>query len=86
MPQLFPECFSSVSVKDFQNVFRLQGVINLRHSISFQCNLVHKQTTLSPTSCCQKIYDFFLSFLPNFGFHRKWHFADTQVLAANLES
>ena len=41
--------FSSMSVKDFQNVLRLPRVITIRHSIGFQCNLVHKQTTLSPT-------------------------------------
>ena len=52
--RLFLGCFSSVSVKDFQNVPRLQRVIALRHSIGLQCNLVHKQTTLSPTSCSEK--------------------------------
>ena len=55
----FSGTFSFVSVKDFQNVLRLQRVITLRHSIGFQCNLVQKQTTLSPTSCSQKIYDEF---------------------------
>ena len=33
--------FSSVSVKDFQNVLRLGRVITIRHSVSFQRNLVH---------------------------------------------
>ena len=68
--------FSSVSVTDFQIFLRLQRVITLRHSIAFQCNLVHEQITLSPTSCFQKIYDLFLSFMHNFGFSEKWHFAD----------
>ena len=36
--------FSSVSVKDSQNVLRLQRVITPRHSIGFQCNLVYEQT------------------------------------------
>ena len=31
----------SESVKDFQNVLRLQRLITLGHSIGFQCNLVH---------------------------------------------
>ena len=57
-----------MSVEDFQNVLRLQRVIILRYSIGFQCNLVHKQITLSPTRCSKKIYDLFLSFLHNFGF------------------
>ena len=57
-----------MSVTDFHNVLRLQQVIALRHSIAFQCNLVHEQTPLSPTSCSKKIYDLFLSFLHNFGF------------------
>ena len=72
----FSGMFSSVSVKDFQNVLRLQRVITLRHSIGFQCNLVHKQTTLPPICCSQSIYDLFLSFFHNFGFSIKWHFAD----------
>ena len=76
MPRLFLELFSSVSVKDFQNVLKLQQVMTLRHSIGFQCNLVHEQSTLSPTSCSKKIYDLFFSFLHNFGFSKKWHFAD----------
>ena len=76
MPRLFLEYFSSVSVKDFENVLRLQRVITLRHSIGFQCNLVHEQTTLSSTSCSQKIYDWFLSFLHNFGYSKNWHFAN----------
>ena len=47
--------FSSVSVTDFHNVLRLQQVIALRHSVAFQCNLVHEQTTLlSPTTCFKK--------------------------------
>ena len=50
------------SLKDFQNVLRLQQVITLRHSIGFQCNLVHEQTTLSLTSCCKKKCDLFLCF------------------------
>ena len=49
------EILSPVSVKDFQNVLRLQRVITLKHSISFHRNLVHEQTSLSPTSCSQKI-------------------------------
>ena len=70
MPWLFLEYFSSVSVKDFENVLRLQRVISLRHFIVFQCNLVHEETTLSSTSCSQK-YDLFLSFLHNYGFSKK---------------
>ena len=35
----FLEFFSSVSVKDFQNIFVLQRVITLRNSAGFQCNL-----------------------------------------------
>ena len=66
----FSESFFSVSVTDFYNVLRLQQVIALRHSIAFQCNLVYEQITLSPTSCSQKIYDLFLSFLHNFGFSK----------------
>ena len=61
---------------DFQSVLKLQRVITLMHSMGFQCNLAHEQTTVSPTSCSQKIYDLFLSFLHNFGFSKKWHFAD----------
>ena len=76
MYQLFLEVFPSVSVTDFHNVLRLQQVIALRHSMAFQCNLVHEQTTFSPASCSQKIYHLFLSFLHNFGFSEKWHFAD----------
>ena len=64
----FLEYFSSVSVKDFENVLRLQRVITLRHSIGFQCNLVHEQATLSSIRCSQKIYDLFLSFLHNYSF------------------
>ena len=55
MPRLFLEVFSSLSVIDF-HVLRLQQVIASRHSIAFQCSLVHGQTTSSPTSCSQKIY------------------------------
>ena len=69
----FLDFFPCVS---FQNVLRLQGVIISRLSTGFQCNLVHKQITLSPTSCYQKIYDLFLSFLHKFGFSKKCHFAD----------
>ena len=47
-PIFFLDFFPRVS---FQNVLRLQGVIILRLSTGFQCNLVHKQITLSPTSC-----------------------------------
>ena len=65
----------SVSVTDFNNVPNLQQVLAFRHSLAFQCNLVHEQTTLSPTVTL-KIYDLFLSFLHNFGFSKKWHFAD----------
>ena len=67
MPRLSLEVFSSVSIRDFHNVLRLQQVIALKHSIAFQ---VHDETTLSPTSCSQKIYDLFLSFLHNFGFSK----------------
>ena len=70
MLRLFLEVFSSVSVTDFHSVLRLQQVIAFRHPIAFQCNLVHEQTTLSPTSCSQKIYDLLLSFLHNFGFSK----------------
>ena len=76
MPWLFLEYLSSASVKDFQNVLRLQRVITLRHSVGSLCNLVHKQTTLSPTSCFKKIYDLFLLVLHNYGFPKKWHFAN----------
>ena len=76
IPRLFVELFSSVSVEDFQNVLRLSRVITLRRSIGFQCNLIHEQTTVSPTCCSQKFYDLFLSFLLNFGFSEKCHFAD----------
>ena len=51
-------------------------MITLRHSIVFQYTLVHEETALSPTSCSQKIYDLFLSFLHNFGFFEECHFAD----------
>ena len=68
--------FFSLSVKDFQNVLRLQQVITLGHSIAFQCNLVNEHITLSLTSCSQKIYDSFFSFLHSFGFSEKWNFAD----------
>ena len=57
-----------MSVKDFENVLRLQRVKTRRHSISFQCNLVQEQTTLLSTSCSQKIYEMFLSFSHNYGF------------------
>ena len=70
-----------MSVKDFRNVLRLLRVITLRHSIDFQCNMVHEQTTLSPTSCSQKICDSFLSFLHNFS--RLLH---NDYWAVNLES
>ena len=76
MPRVFLEFFPSVSVKAFQNVIILQRVVTLRHFIGFQCNLVDEQTTLFPTNCSQKIYELFLSFLHNFGFSKKWHFAD----------
>ena len=77
-----------MSVKDFQNVPRLQRVITLRHSTGFQCNLVHEQTILSPTRCSQKISDLFLSFFYNFGFSEKRHFADymKSIWDVNLES
>ena len=80
------QLFSSVSITDFQNVLRLQRVITLRHSIGFRRNLVHKHTTLSPTSCSQKINDLFLLFLHSFGFSKKWHFADYATSIVNLES
>ena len=70
-----------MSVRDFQNVLRLQRVVTLRQSIGFQSNLVHKQPTLSPTSCSQKIHDFFLSLLHIYGFSKTW-----QYWAVNLES
>ena len=57
-----------MSVTDFNNVLRLQQVIASRHSIALQCNLVHEQTILYPTSCSKKIYDLFLH---NFGFSKK---------------
>ena len=68
-----------MSVKDFQNVLRHQRVIALKHSIGFRCNLVHEQTALSPTNCSKKMSNSFLSFLHNFGFSRKWHFADDMM-------
>ena len=88
MPRLFLECFTSVSVKDFQNVLRLQRVITLRHSIGFQCNLVQDKITLSSTSCSQKIYDLLLSFLHNYGFSKRMAFCKLHVgyWAVNLES
>ena len=87
MPGPFLEFFSSVSVKDFQNVLRLQRVITLRHTIGFQCNLVHEQTTLSPTSCSQNLYDLFLSFLHNFAFLKNGIFRlHDKYWAVNLES
>ena len=63
-------------------------MITLRHSIGFQCNLVRKQTTLSPTSCSQKIYDLFLSFLHNFAFSKKMSFCrlHDEYCAVDLES
>ena len=76
MPRLFLEYFSAVSVKDFRNILRLGGVITLRHSIDFQCNLVHEQTTFSRTICSKKIYDLLVSFLHNYGFSKNWHFAN----------
>ena len=84
----FLEFSSSVSVTDFQSVLRLQRVITLRHSIAFQCNLVNEQTTLSPTSCSQRIYDLFLSFLHNFGFSKKMAFCRLhyEYWAVSLES
>ena len=45
--------FPFVSVKYIQNVLRFQQVITLRHSMGFQVNLVHEQTTLPPTSFSQ---------------------------------
>ena len=88
MPLLFLEVVSSVSVTDFHNVLRLQQVIALGHSIAFQCNLVHEQTTLSPTSCFQKIYDLFLPFLHNFGFSKKYGILrlHDEYWTVNLES
>ena len=50
-PSFFLEFFPTVSVTDFQNFLGLQRVITLTHSIAFQCDLVHEQTTLSPASC-----------------------------------
>ena len=77
MPWLFlKKSSSSVSVTDFQVVLSYHQVIILRHSTVFQCNLAHEQTILSSTSCSQKIYDLFLLSLHNFGFSKKWHFAD----------
>ena len=70
--------FFPVSVTDFHNALRLQQVIALRHSMAFPCNLVHEQTTSSPTSCSQIIYDLFLSFLHSFGFSKKWHLQITR--------
>ena len=62
--------------------------ISLSHSIAFQCNFVHEQTTLSPTSCSQKVYDLFLSFLHNFGFSKKMAFCRLhyEYWAVSLES
>ena len=77
-----------MSVKDFENVIRLQRVTTLRHSIGPQCNLLHEQTTSSPISCSQKVYDLFLSFLHNFCFSKKWHFfrLHDEYWAVNMES
>ena len=36
-PGFFLISFPSVSVRDFQNILRLQRVVTLRHSIGFQC-------------------------------------------------
>ena len=68
--------FPSVPVKDFQNVLRFQRVITLRHSVGFQCHLVHGQTTLSPTSCSQIYMTRSFSFCTILVFLKKWHFAD----------
>ena len=70
---IFPLC---QYVEDFENVLRLHRVITSRHSMGFQCNLVHEQATLCSTNCLQKIYDLFLSLLHNYGFSKKWHFAN----------
>ena len=48
--------------------------------IGFRCDLVHEQTMLSPTSCSQKVFDLF-RFLHNFGFSKKWHFANYMTSA-----
>ena len=72
--RLLLEYCSSVPVKDF-DVLRLQRTITLMHSIGFQCNLVHEQTTMSSTSCSKK-YDLSVSILHNYGFSKKWHFAN----------
>ena len=84
MPRLFLDFFPSVSV---QNVLRLQWVITLRYSIGSLCNLVREQTTLSPASCSQKIYDSFLWFCKILTFPKmsfcKLH---DEYWAVNLES
>ena len=63
-------------------------MITLRHSIGFLCNLVHEQTMLSLTSCSQKIYDWFLLLLHDFGFSKKMAFCKLhdECWAVNLES
>ena len=61
-------------------------MITLRHSVDFQCNLVHEQTMTTLTIFPHKMYDLFLLFLHNFGFSKKWHFANYTTSAVNLES
>ena len=62
---------SEIRCPGFFLFFLLQRMITGKHSVGFQCNLVHEQTTLSPSSCFQIIYDLFLSFLHSFGFSTK---------------
>ena len=46
-------------LKDFRNVLRFLRMITLRYSIGFQCNLLHEETTLSPTCFSKKMACFF---------------------------
>ena len=48
MPRLFLEYFSSVSVKDFENVLRLQRMINLRHFIGLIFRTLSIKNCMNP--------------------------------------
>ena len=58
-------------------IFKMfQRVITLRHSIGFECNLVHEQTTLSPISCSKKNVTRSSRFCTILAFLKNWHFVD----------
>ena len=75
-------------LKIFKMFSDFSEVITLRHSTAFQCNLVHEQTTLSPTNCSKKMLYLFLSFLHNYDFSKKMAFCKLhdEYRAVNLES